>query len=55
MILFDREFYIDFVNGWIFKDEEGDLFFIFQLFDFTIHSTGFGITIFNFTLVIAWY
>lgn len=55
MIIFDHEVYIDFANSWTFKDEEGDLFINFNLFDFTIHSTGFGITFCNFTLVIAWY
>jgi hypothetical protein len=55
MILFDHEVYIDFANSWRFRDEDGDLYFTFQLFGFTIFSTGFGITLFNFTLVIAWY
>lgn len=55
MILFDHEVYIDVQNHWGWKDEAGDFFFTFYLFDFTIHSTGFAITLFNFTLIIAWY
>ena len=55
MIIFDHEVYIEFFNNWKFKDEEGDFYFNFSLFDVTITSSGFGLIIFNFVISIYWY
>lgn len=55
MIIFDHEVYIDVCSNWGVKDREGDFYFYFNLFQFVVHSSGFGFEFCNFGINIYWY